>query len=265
MTTTRLNNYDRERTVQTLEGILSNIPRFVQIPISDKAKWTDAWNSKFPRELFDAMDTLTRMGYGVTGADTEHFRVVVEREGRMLTTLIRLEMMPGEYKRKPVRLSPDMAINNDIARMVRFNGNKKSVAMVLQLDYMQQKFGAEDTAAFLDWIYQTAELRDELNNARQVIKDVFGMVRTAGQIKRMVPDLLQYLPDSLRQAYDEQKRASSLPFEWAPYPKGNVERMILTISKGHLLANMAKPGQEQWNIDSLEGLMWGSYADVAVA
>jgi hypothetical protein len=81
----------------------------------------------------------------------------------------------------------------------------------------------------------------------------------------MVPDLLQYLPLGLRQAYEQQMRASSLPFEWAPYPKANVERMILTVSKGHLLANMAKPGQENHLVSNLDHLMWGRDCDVAVA
>jgi Zn-dependent M32 family carboxypeptidase len=132
--------------------------------------------------------------------------------------------------------------------------------MPLQLQYIEDHLGAEGTQAFIEWAVHTAQLRDEITEAVQVINDVFDMAKTAGQVKRMVPELLQYLPFKLRSAYEEQKRASSMPFEWAPYDKSKVERMITTVSKGHLLSNMAKQCQSGYHVNQIGSITWATYA-----
>ncbi len=167
-----------------------------------------------------------------------------------------------------VRMSGEMTGLPDMHARVKYDdgtSRKLTDAMPLHLSYLRQHLDQAELDSLVEYLRHTAEMRLEINNAVKVIGDVFSMAKTAGQIKRMVPELLQYLPAGLRAAYDEQKRASSMPFEWAPYPKSDVERMILTISKGHLLTNMAKPGQENWTFEMLDRISWGAYADIAVA
>lgn len=253
--TTRLNSADRQNTVESLHGVLSNIVRFVEMPVRDRHKMVNLWHGQFPRELFEAMDVLKKLGYGPSHSGSPNYRVAMEIEGEVYTALIRTEELPfeGEVPMEPMRMSPN--ISNATTRVV---GHAPSSyrATVLHLEYVEKHLGAADTAAFVEWMIHTAKLREEILDAATVITDIFDMAKTAGQIKRMVPDLLQYLPASLRQAYDEQKRASTMPFEWAPYDKGRVERMILAVSKGHLLANMAKPGRENFSFGTLDAIMW---------
>lgn len=256
--TTRLNNVDRSNTIQSLHGVLNNIVRFVEMPVRDRHKMVNLWHGKFPRELFQAIDTLHSLGYGPTHSGGANYRVALEVEGEVYAALIRTEELPFEgaaAPMQPMRMSPEIA--KDMTRMVRIGSNVQHRPLVLNLEYMEEHLGAADTNTFVEWVVHTAKLREEIIDASQVINDVFEMAKTAGQIKRMVPDLLQYLPLGLRQAYEEQKRASTMPFEWAPYDKSRVERMILTVSKGHLLANMAKPGRENIQIGALDSLMWG--------
>lgn len=253
--TTRLNSADRQNTVESLHGVLSNIVRFVEMPVRDRHKMVNLWHGQFPRELFEAIETLRKLGYGPSSVTAQSYRVAMEIEGEVYTALIRTGDLPfeGDAPMEPMRMSPQ--VSKGTTRTVKYNSTAIN-AMVLNLEYVKGHLGAADAEAFVEWMIHTAKLREEILDAATVITDIFDMAKTAGQIKRMVPDLLQYLPASLRQAYDEQKRASTMPFEWAPYDKGRVERMILAVSKGHLLANMAKPGRENLSFGSLDAIMW---------
>lgn len=258
-TTTRIKEYDRDLTRGSLIDVLSNITKFVQIPVMDRVKWVGAWNAKFPRELPEAIKTIRDLGYHLGGLEFSNFRIAVPHEGKYLTSLIRAPNMPGE-ECNPLRMGGTMHRDPEMNICLQIPGVRIE-AMPMNLEYLNKQFGESDAAAIVDWLVQTAEMRTELQNAQAVINDVVTMAKTAGQIKRMVPELLQYLPTKLRVAYEDQKRASSMPFEWAPYPKDRVERMILTVSKGHLLTNMVKPGLEGATVANIDSLMWGSYGN----
>jgi hypothetical protein len=260
--TTRLNNYDRENTVTTLLNLLSNITKFVDMPVKDKATIINLWHAKFPPELFEAIDTLKQLGYG-TNTSGENFRIAVEMDGQVFTAMMKTAEIPigpsGEPKLAPLKLSAELARNPDM--LCKIKGEVWTAnAMPMTPEYIHKHLGS-DADAFLAWMRETAQLRDELHNAAKVIKDVFTMAKTAGQIKRMVPDMLQYLPEELRKACEEQKRSSILPFEWAPYDKSAVDAMILTVSKGHLLTGMGKPNRENYFVGHLDGMMWGARAE----
>lgn len=87
----------------------------------------------------------------------------------------------------------------------------------------------------VDWTVGYSALRDECRAAFDTAKEIVGMTKTAGQLKRMVPELMQYLSTAQRDAINAQKRASSLPYEWAAYPREKVWDMLTTISKCYLM------------------------------
>ena len=80
------------------------------------------------------------------------------------------------------------------------------------------------------------------------------MALTAGQLKRMVPDLLKYLPDDKRDMLHQQVRASTLPFEWAAYDRDRVERAITYIAKCHMLRGIGKSVRQ--NFERNEFTTW---------
>jgi hypothetical protein len=261
--TTRLNEYDRNQTIMSMLGVLNNIVQFVEMPIKDRKTMIELWHGKFPPELFAALNTLKELGYGANGTGGDNFRVAYEEDGKVYTALIKTtEIACGEeVPMPPMRLSQQFLNNKEMIRKVKGRG-WQATAMPLSSDYLSKHLGAQ-AESFTTWMRDTAVLREEIIDAARVIKDVFTMAKTAGQVKRMVPDLLQYMPEGLRAAYEEQKRASTLPFEWAPYEKERVERMILTVSKGHLLNNMGKPGREDFRVGNLDSMMWGAHGEWA--
>lgn len=106
-------------------------------------------------------------------------------------------------------------------------------------------FGA-DYPAVLDWMRSAIADTIEAREARTVlVNDLLGMCKTAGQMKRMVPELLKYISPEKSAALHNQVRASSLPYDWAAYDRNAVDRAITYIAKCHMLTGLGKPFRQR--------------------
>lgn len=90
-----------------------------------------------------------------------------------------------------------------------------------------------------EWATTASELGVQCIEAKQTIKAVFDMVKTAGQLRRMVPDLIQYLPDYMQKELANQERKSPFPDPWAEFDKSKVERLLVVLARGHLVKTLA--------------------------
>ncbi len=88
---------------------------------------------------------------------------------------------------------------------------------------------------FVNWVEQMAPLVGEVERAWKTVGEILEMASTAGQLKGMVPELVQYLPPARQEFLRGQLKASSLPYEWASYDRPAVRAMLLTMSKCYLL------------------------------
>jgi hypothetical protein len=70
------------------------------------------------------------------------------------------------------------------------------------------------------------------------VDEILSMVKTAGQLARMVPDMIPYLSPQAQQEIAGQKRASQLPYEWAAYPRDKVDAAMVTLAKCHLVRGL---------------------------
>lgn len=256
---TRLKESDREQSINSLHTILDRVVQTIQMPVQDGCLWANLRNSKVPKELTDAMDVCMSYGYKPDINTVGSLRFIVEHEGKHYSSKVLLPAMAIDRLsfRQPFQYSTEhMNIQPGLFKTGRYSGNCVEGMMASTAD-LHEHLGEENTELFLEWIVATSLLRNELKEAREAVTEIFEMAKTAGQIKRMVPDLLQYLPSNLQRAYQNQVRASSLPFEWAPYPKDKVERMMITIGKGHLMAGLAKETQMNWKISNLDSVVWG--------
>lgn len=267
MATTRLSEHDRNVTVDSLKDVIANIVRFVDCPIKKGGPILHLWNNKFPRELVEARKTVQKYNIAVGGvSDMMRFAVplggdrVLTARLRM-TELVEIDGLDVPLELKLLKANPELCRNVIVPQEGQVNHNY--YAMPVTPDEIKHALGNDEGAAYLEWMQQSADLYTEITDAGRVLDDLFGMIKTAGQVKRMVPDLLQYLPVAQRAAFEDQKRASTVPFEWAPYDKSAVERMLVTLSKGHLLAGMAKPHRTQYRFQHLDSITWGRYGQWA--
>ena len=269
--TTRLSNATKNTALANLRSLLNNVVGFVGCPITDRSLMVELWNSKFPEDLVNSVRVLgtynVDMGSGALTGET--IRWCTELDGKVHSALVRLDEI-GPLSADKMRsgvVQYAMALSQGLSikvphRLVHMDIVEGSSAMTrgvcheITAENMSKVLGADLTDEVISWMKQTAQMREELVVANVALEEIFGMAATAGQIKRMVPDLLQYLPTAQRIAFEEQKRASTVPFEWAPFPKSKVDVMLTQINKGHLLQNMRKPNREQYSVESIDHCTW---------
>ena len=264
--TTRLKESDRSNAVESLHKTLDNIIKFNKFPLEDPSGVINLWNSHHDPKTVEHFQALQSQGYPVKNnfaAGTMRLSVPVTGT-KVLTTLFRLEHLykdPGPF---PWRFVSDTGNGDLRVKRVRIPFTSTAAACVVVSREDVLSYLGESAEETLTWMANCAEYVEEVKDARLVIGDIFEMTKTAGQLKRMVPDLLQYLPEALRRAYEQQKRASSLPFEWAAYDKRRVENMILAVSKGHLLNNI-RTNNEYVGYENVAATTWCFYGEIISA
>ncbi|SRR6266403_3818085 len=264
--TTRLSNATKSQALSDLRTLLNNVVGFVGCPITDRSQIIAMWNSKFPEKLLTAVRTVGLYGFGVgAGLSADTLRWVTRIDGALHCALVKLDEV-GPFSHEKLRQGiVQYALGLNIGPLIQ-QGFYKEIYLnndaqkITTLEFTEQDMlnvlGADLTDEVISWMKQTAIMRDELITANLALQQIFDMAQTAGQIKRMVPDLLQYLPTHLRIAFEEQKRASTVPFEWAPFPKAHVDVMLTQINKGHLLQNMRKPNRKNNSVELLDRQTW---------
>lgn len=255
--TTRLSNGTKGQSLSQLLGLLNNVCRFVDLPVKDRSRLLALWNNKFPPDLVKSFSILGTYELALDEpASQDHMRWVTMVGGRLISARIdsddlspidRAKIVAGEIQQAlSLNTKPGRAIAKGIGITTGRPGERVNQdcvpALEITPEYLCEHLGQQDGKAMLEWMQTCATMFPELRSANKVLQDIFSMANTAGQIKRMVPDLMQYLPEKQRAAFEEQKRSSTIPFEWAPYDKSRIDDMLLQVSKGHLLSNMNREG-----------------------
>ena len=235
MATTRLSKNELAEAQAKLLSVLDFGIRFLECPISDEDKGI-FWHKGFPDDLLDAYTTLNDHGVGVEYSATTRAVGFVIPDAGGTAFAVRLCMV--EAQRGFFTITHKMM---DKWATIKLKDDQYTQWPVVSVQTLVDRLGQEQADAMLDWAKSCAIMDDEIFNAQKVIGELFGMIKTAGQLRRMVPDLFQYLPEDARAAFTDQKRASSLPYEWAAYDRTAVDKMLGTFHKCHLLRGLEKP------------------------
>lgn len=263
--TVRLSEHARQQALSGLKSLVNNVVRFVDCPVSDRATILALWHAQFPQVYVEAHETLTDFGLMAGGSTVnDNMRLAVVIDDKVYSVLINIAEMPPELPatqklKSPLAVVPKL--RQSMHREVRFDSSRTASVTVEIADI--HKFFGEQADDFLRWVVNSAKLYDEIETSIRVLDDVLSMAKSAGQVKRMVPDLVQYLPEHIREAFADQKRSSTTPFEWPTYPKRDVEVMLATVNKGHLLVGMAKPNRNDWTHENIAHHTWSRHAEWA--
>ena len=245
--------------VQTkLLGVLDSGIRFLECPVSDEDKGI-FWHKGFPDALLDAYTVLNEHGVGVEySATTRAIGFVVPSLDSKVAHAVRLCMV--EAQRGFFTITHKMM---DEWPTLKLKDDQYTQWPVVPRETIIERLGAKPAQAFFEWVDSCAIMDDEIFNAQSVIEELFAMVKTAGQVHRMVPDLFQYIPEEARAAFTDQKRASSVPFEWAAYDRAKVERMLGTFHKCALLRGLEKPSMAKASREE-DSFSWATAREILV-
>jgi len=88
---------------------------------------------------------------------------------------------------------------------------------------------------FVQWCRNCAVVQRDFSIAAGAISDVLNFCTTVGQLKRAVPDLVDYMPVNIQEELSEQTRASNMPHKWAGYDRDRIEILQTSMAKAHLM------------------------------
>lgn len=89
--------------------------------------------------------------------------------------------------------------------------------------------------ALLHWLDTTWILSKDIVLAHACFHELMGFCKTAGQIRRVLPELVDFAPQKVKIILSKQQRASSTPFEWSAFDRTRVEQLTDTMAKCMLL------------------------------
>jgi hypothetical protein len=129
---------------------------------------------------------------------------------------------------------------------------------------LETMYPGEVGEKILQWIVRCEELKREILNAAETLERVLNMANTAGQLKRMVPDLMRYLPADYNSAVEQQERRSALPRYWASTPREPIYAALNTLAKAAMLEAPAVSGGKTWDAGSICHTDWAFLAPESV-
>jgi hypothetical protein len=206
-----------------LRDVLKNTVAFLDCPMTDE-QMLAVWFDGYPQPVFDAIEILKDAQFiGEFDGATEATPTFAVRE---LGVGVRFKLRSGQrlFRRIPV------AGRHRLPLVKYGHVNLRNVLW----STFEKVLSTDERKAVIDWANAAAECSVKHKEVKQTIGEVCKMLSTAGQLKRMVPDLVGYLPPRLQEAVMEQKRASPFPDAWASYDKARVDRMLSALAEGLL-------------------------------
>lgn len=203
---------ERVELAAPLLSVLEHTVEFLACPLSG-GEMLAVWDVGFPKDVAEALALVRRLKY--VRSDVGFFRTVgfympelVQYVRLVLprgSTILFLQWPPGTNRVIPLRV-------------------------------FESTLGEARAGEFKEWAQAAALCTAKQDRAKKTIEDLLRMASTYGQLRRMVPDLVNYLGPEAQLLLDSQERKSPLPPEWAAYPKDNIEQLLLALAEGHLLS-----------------------------
>lgn len=236
-TRNRVDGYQNHEIQRTLFEVLHNTTNFLKCPLDD-AEMLKTWHAEFPAEILAALSLLEQHRYYNTDAHSEPsvtFLIPDFQGPNGVPLAMRWQLLA--YRETERRFIDVPTHGQHRIPMVK-SGNR--IFRPIRYETIRIQLGAERCDELFEWASAAAAASARHIEARATIISILGMITTSGQLRRMVPELVGYLPHHLQNGLTEQKRASPFPNEWAEYPKDRVERLTAALAEGHLLAGMRK-------------------------
>jgi len=237
--TTRLTKVEVNQAQTHLTDVLDSGIQFIECPLTDEEK-SVFWHKSFPDDLLTAYMTLHAHGVGVEyAATTRSIGFVIPRNDKHVFAV---RLCLNDAQQGFFTVTQKMLEEWDTVKLAN---DPYTSWPAFDPKLVIKNMGVPTAKRFFDWVMACALMDDEISNAQTVLEDLFGMIKTAGQLHRMAPDLFQYMPKKSQLAFAAQKRSSHAPYGWAEYDRDKVHRMIGTVHKCFLLKGLGKPSMEK--------------------
>lgn len=230
---TKLNKGTIEEAKKEIASLLDCGVRFTKLNMTPE-EMGEFWHRGFPDDLLDAYTVLAKHGVGIeyhAVSSSVGFAIPVDA-GRAMSVRLTIAGGNGGF----INLTRSMA--KDHPKVTLDGAGQAEAWPVIDQAECENRMGKAKWEEFWAWAQAADTMSREIANALDVSTELLDMVKTAGQIQRMVPDFLQYLNTDQRVALSSQKRASQLPYEWAAYDRAKVDAALVTLGKCQLVRTL---------------------------
>lgn len=186
------------------------------IPVHDLPRM---YNMLIDRPLRDTVSDMTRRGYPCHTWFEMHASMTVQLAGRR-SLILHFGQPSSVFPMRDALLLKAFMLRPD--------------ARVLSYDDVEWAFG-DHTHPLIEWASNYAQLVFECKQAWATCQEIIKLVKTAGQIRRMVPEMVQFLSPPRRAVVATQTRSSALHYDWAAYDRKRVFAMLQAMSKCWLM------------------------------
>ena len=217
---TRLGNKDKEDILAELNRLLGRSWKMFPCPFEDVGM-VRIYNGIHRVEELDMITALDNAGYNVRHCFADAAAVIwTSLKGDMYEIHMRL----GREIRDLPKVDSRFLYKPDATNINLRHGE----------DSLRLSCG-NDWGIFQEWVINQGSLYDEMKSAWDTVNEIVNMTSTAGQIRRMVPELLDYLPKDKAEALRAQKRASNVPYKWSAFDRNRVQRALHALAKCHIM------------------------------
>lgn len=230
---TKLSRESMEKMKKELAELLNCGLRFTKLKMTTE-EMGEFWHAGFPDDLLDAYSVLAKHGVGIEyHAVSSSIGFALPVDGNTALS-IRLTI-PGNnggfinYTREMAKTLPKVSLDA---------GGTAEDWPVIDTNECVRRIGQARFDEFLAWAEAADSMSREIAVALSVVDEILTMTKTAGQLARMIPDMVPYLSPEMQQEVASQKRASQLPYEWAAYPRDKVDAALITLGKCHLVKDL---------------------------
>lgn len=212
-------------TVDGLTAMLSKFPGTIPCPLS-KPDFVKLYMSAFPSQLLDEIRDVHAAGYELTYNNyVPVATLIIDKPDDPLGFWhIQHSALEKRLPKFP---------RHDRNTMRQYVGKHRNIVLFCR-DDLVNLFG-EKSDDILAWCNERAIMDAQAREAITVVDQLFTMASTAGQLHRMVPELMHYMGDAYKRQVAEQTKRSPLPDKWSSFDRYAVQRTLITIAKAHLM------------------------------
>ena len=236
MASNQMTGTERDEVRYAIETLIGRGTKFYPCPLVNRRELVRLWMKILPSEIEQAAKTLFQARYEL-GADTiEHVSFAWQQCGAVVELHLRTQPDPG----------PDY--------FLRPPASRRLTPILLTMETCRADFSKFEMGSIKpleDWVRTIRQFDTEAVEALACFEDIMTMANTPGQIRRMVPELQQYMKPTMQLKMGA--RDSPLPRRivgpggeliksgWAEYDKEKVQRMCHTLAKCFLIPAPENP------------------------
>lgn len=220
----RLGVRDKEGLLLDFERLFGRVHTVYPFPLTDEVLVLRA-NNLVPKRHRRFEQFMRGRGYDTTFWFSYEQKTTMLVGGLRYCTRFKVNFNGDNYQNDDPQLGKLMQLDIDARTTKEHAFDEDQLATAFSTDWPLVRA----------WMVQYGALMRETRDAWQTINELMNMLSTVGQLKRMVPEILEYLSKDKADELRSYVRASAVPYEWSGFERSRVRLMLVTMAKCHMI------------------------------